>query len=260
MPDLARAFCRTPLGHVHYVEAGPRGAPAVVLLHQTPRSVDEFAEVIPLLAGRLRVIAVDAPGYGCSDHPTTQPTIADYAGVVLDVLDATGLGGALVAGHHTGAVVAVELAAARPGRVRGVALSGPVYLDASGREALAAHFAQWHVRADGSHLTEKWAKFSNWTAGPALVHRLLVDLLRAGETSEFGHDAVAAYRMEERLPLVRCPGALIYGTRDPFSSPASAGPFREVLRPLRETIVEAGVFLPNEAPRAFADAILALAE
>jgi pimeloyl-ACP methyl ester carboxylesterase len=111
------------------------------------------------------------------------------------------------------------------------------------------------VQADGSHLQEKWARFSRWVDSPQLTHRLLVDLLVAGETSEFGHFAVAEYRMEDRLPLVACPGLLIYGRRDPFTKRDQAAPFRAALRPVREIELEGGVFLPNEAPDAYADAI-----
>lgn len=255
---VSRRFCRTHLGHVHYVVAGPDAGEPIVLLHQTPRSVDEFAEVLPLLARSHRVIAIDTPGYGCSDRPVTQPSTADYARAVSEVLDAAGCARVWVAGHHTGAVFGVELAASQPHRVAGLALSGPVYLDEAGRANLIKHFAQWHVRPDGTHLSEKWEKFARWVDDPSLVQRIMVDLMVAGETSEFGHFAIAAYRMEDRLPLVSCPGLLIYGRRDPFTSHEQAAPFRAVLRPVREVEINGGVFLPNEAPAAWAEAVLGL--
>lgn len=257
MGDRLRHLVPTSLGHVHAVEAGPPGALPVVLLHQTPRSTDEFAEVLPLLARTHRTIAIDTPGYGCSDPVAGEPAIAEYAGAIVDVWDRLGIASAWVVGHHTGAVIGVELAAAFPSRVAGLVLSGPVYLDAAGREALARHFVQWRVRDDGAHLIEKWEKFLAWVPDPRLVQRLVVDLFRAGETSEQGHFAVAAYRMEDRLPLVRCPGLLVYGSRDPFASRERAGPFRAVLHPAEEVVLDAGVFLPNEAAAAFASAVRA---
>jgi pimeloyl-ACP methyl ester carboxylesterase len=255
MGERLRHLVPTRLGYVHAIEAGPPAGLPIVLLHQTPRSTDEFAEVLPLLARSRRTIAIDTPGYGCSDAVAGQPTIADYAAAIVDVWDRLGIPSAWVVGHHTGAVVAVELAAAFPGRVAGLVLSGPVYVDAAGRDELTRHFVQWRTRADGSHLLEKWEKFSAWVPNPPLVQRLVVDLFRAGETSEQGHFAVAAYRMEDRLPLVRCPGLLVYGRRDPFADPAQAGLFRAVLRPSDAIVLDAGVFLPNEAPAALADAV-----
>lgn len=256
---MTRSFCRTELGQAHYATAGPAAGPPLVLLHQTPRSIDEFAELIPLLAPTARVIAIDTPGYGCSDRVAGAPSIADYARAVLAVLDREGVQRAHVFGHHTGGVTAVELAAAAPERVASVALSGPIYLDESGRAALRPLFKQWHAQADGAHLIDKWQKMSGWTTrDPGFVQRLVLDVFRAGETSEQGHFAAAAYRMEDRLPLAHCPALLVYGTHDPFASPANAGTFAASFRPCRTVTVEAGIFLPNEAAEALAPELLSL--
>ena len=255
-PWMQRCFFSTSLGQVHYLDAGPRDGEAVVLLHQTPRSVDEFAEVIPLLAARHRVLAVDNPGYGCSDRPAEPPEVTDYAAVVVALLDHLGLANAHLVGHHTGAVVAVEVAASRPDRVSRLVLSGAVYLDAETRAELGAIFIQWRVRPDGSHLTEKWHRFASWTDKPSLVQRALVDLLRAGERSEDGHFAIARYRMEDRLPLVRSPALLIFGRRDPFGYTEKSRIFEETLAECRTAFLDGGVFLPSEEPQAFAHLVL----
>jgi len=54
---------------VFYREAGPAGAPAVVLLHGFPASSHQYRNLIPALAHRYRVIAPDYPGFGHSDAP-----------------------------------------------------------------------------------------------------------------------------------------------------------------------------------------------
>lgn len=257
---MRRHLVDTSMGQVHAVTAGEGPGTPLLLLHQTPRSIDEFAEVIPLLAARRRVVAVDMPGYGCSDPVPGQPAIEDYARADLEVLDAMGLDRVIVVGHHTGAVIAVELAASAPDRVERVVLSGPVYMDAAGRAELAQFFKQWTVAADGSHLLEKWQKMYSWLPRPDLVQRFVVDLFRAGELSEHGHFAVAEYRMEDRLPKLRCPALLLYASRDPFATPAGAAALREAFRPHREVRLEAGVFVANEAPEAFARAVLEYVE
>ncbi len=253
---MKRRFCDTVLGQVHYVEAGPASSTPFVLLHQTPRSIDEFRDVIPLLARTRQVLAIDTPGYGCSDPVPEQPTIAQYAAAVVSVLDQARIETACIIGHHTGGTIAVELAAGHPGRTAKVVISGPVYVDAQVRAALAEHFVQWRVQPDGSHLLDKWKKLQGWTKDPSLVQRLTLDLFRAGERSEQGHWAVAAYRMEDRLPLVRCPALLIYGSRDPFADPERSRPLREAFPGVREVILEGSVFLPEEVPEAFAAAVL----
>lgn len=253
---MKRFFCDTKMGQVHGLTMGAGAGAPLLLLHQTPRSVDEFAEVIPLLARERRVVALDTPGYGCSDRVPGRPTVSDYAGAVVEALDALEIGQVIVVGHHTGAVIAVEMAAAFPQRVERVVLSGPVYTDASGRAELARFFKQWEIAADGSHLVDKWRKMHDWLPRPDLVQRFVVDLFRAGTASEQGHDAVAEYRMEERLPRVECPGLLLYCSRDPFATPERAGPLRTAFRPVVEAVVEGGVFAANENPAGYAQAVL----
>lgn len=251
-----RLFCRTSLGQVHCVVAGNDPGTPLLLLHQTPRSVDEYAEVLPRLARRRRVVAIDTPGYGCSDPVAGQPTIAGYAAAATEVLDALGIGRAIVVGHHTGAIIAIEMAAAHAARVERVVLSGPVYADAPARAALRELFTQWRIAPDGSHLVDKWHAMRQWVADPTLVQRLVLDVFRAGTASEQGHLAVVDYPMEQRVPLAQCPALLLYARRDPFADAARAAPLRAAFRPCREATLDGGVFALNEAPEAYAQAIL----
>ncbi|MGC3972363.1 MAG: alpha/beta fold hydrolase [Pirellulales bacterium] len=54
---------------IFYREAGPKDAPAVLLLHGFPTSSQMFRNLIPQLAGKYRVVAPDYPGYGHSSMP-----------------------------------------------------------------------------------------------------------------------------------------------------------------------------------------------
>ena len=57
-------------GHrLFYREAGPAGAPVLVLLHGFPASSFMFRDLIPLLADSYHVIAPDHLGFGLSDAP-----------------------------------------------------------------------------------------------------------------------------------------------------------------------------------------------
>jgi len=67
--------------------------PPILCFHMSPRSSDEFREVLPLLAspnenddGRV-VIAFDLPGYGSSDNPTRSCTVDDVADACLQAAD-----------------------------------------------------------------------------------------------------------------------------------------------------------------------------
>src|SRR5271169_5031603 len=55
--------------NIFYREAGPKDAPAILLLHGFPSASHMFRDLIPLLADRFHVIAPDLPGFGQSDMP-----------------------------------------------------------------------------------------------------------------------------------------------------------------------------------------------
>ena len=261
MTPVRRAFFDSPLGQAHYVEAGePTGIP-VVLLHQTPRSTDEFAEVVPLFSTKRWTIALDTPGYGCSDPVAGEPTIEDYASVVLSLARHLGAPTIDLVGHHTGALIAVECAAKAPDEIRRIVLSGPMFMDERTRLDLARHFSQWTIQPGGGHLTEKWKRFAAWTKDDALVQRLVVDLFRAGPQSEQGHFAVVKYQMENRAPLVRCPILLLYARGDLFSMPdENRRLLRSAFPEAAEAVIDGSVFIANESPVAFAKAAIEFLE
>ncbi|MFG1946767.1 alpha/beta fold hydrolase [Nonomuraea sp. NPDC048826] len=227
-------YVRTPLGQIHYAECGT-GEP-VLLLHQTPRSWDEYREVLPLLGAGHRAIAMDTLGFGAS-APPPEHTIEAYADGVLALMDALGLDTAAVAGHHTGGVIGVEVAARAPGRVTRLVLSSTPLMDAEARRRRLGRPVVDHVteREDGSHLMELWVGRAGFypPSRPDLLARFVRDALAAWPDLEGGHRAVAAYRMEDRLGLIRCPVLCVGAAEDPFAFPE--------LRPLTERLPGASV-------------------
>ena len=254
---MNRRFIDTHLGNVHVVTMGDDAAPPIVLLHQTPRSTDEFAEVMPILAEDLFVIALDTPGYGASDHPQELPTIADYAACVVDVLDGLDIERADVCGHHTGALTAMELGAAHPDRTAKTILSGPVWVDEAWRTEYRDRFVQWWIADDGTHLSELWERLWKWTTPDAsLTERLVVDVLRAGETSEYGHWACLEYDMEPRVALMKGPTKVLVATEDPFLVAEDLQRLVDMIPNAEMSYVDGSVFVTNQNPKGFAAEIL----
>src|SRR5687768_13113546 len=125
---MERGLIKTSAGYIHYRAAG-RGK-AIVLSHISQRSSAMYLELMAVLATELRAIAIDFPSHGMSDHVSVQPTIADYAQCVREVMDAMGIDQAHVLGEALGAAVSIELAAATPARVNKVVLVNcPWYSD-----------------------------------------------------------------------------------------------------------------------------------
>lgn len=105
-------------GHrLFYREAGPPGAPAVVLLHGFPASSFMFRDLIPLLADRYHVIAPDHLGFGWSDAPAADEfeyTFDALTGLTADLLDEIGIGRYALYVQDYGAPVGWRLALANP--------------------------------------------------------------------------------------------------------------------------------------------------
>ena len=140
-PDPRPAYVTVPSGRLHYVEAG--AGPPILALHQTPRSWDEFRELIPLLAVRHRVLAMDTIGFGASSPVAGRSSegagsIEAYAEAAGELLDALDIGEVCVLGHHTGGVIAIELAARRPHQVRELVLSSTPFVDDAARASRVA--------------------------------------------------------------------------------------------------------------------------
>jgi pimeloyl-ACP methyl ester carboxylesterase len=115
---------------VGYVDAGPAGGPAVVLLHGWPYDIHSFAEVLPLLtAAGHRVIVPYLRGFGTtrflSDGTVRNGEQAALALDTIALMDALGIERAVVAGFDWGARTADIVAAAWPERCSGlVSVSG----------------------------------------------------------------------------------------------------------------------------------------
>lgn len=227
------AYVDTPIGQLHFAEAGA-GEP-IILLHQTPRSLDEFAEIQPLLAKNRRVIAMDMYGFGLSAKPQAPQTIEQYASGVIALADALGLERFALLGHHTGMFVASEVASTIPDRVTAVVLSAGEYADAEFRNAVNREMKDGGTREDGSevdvdvaelqedgsHLTLLWAKrYPLYPKGrPDILNRFIRDALAPGVDPAEGHHACARYVMEHRVGLVTAPVLILAATDDPVSYP-----------------------------------------
>jgi len=106
----------------------------VLLLHQTPRSWDEYRDVLPILGEKYWAIAMDTIGFGDSYKPGEEASIEGYAQGVINFLDAMSIDRVSIVGHHTGGVIAVEVAASYPDRVDKLVLSCTPYVDVQDRE------------------------------------------------------------------------------------------------------------------------------
>lgn len=162
---IRRGFIDRADGQTHYRCCGPAlqtgsDQPPLVMLHGSPGSSFSLVPTMLHLGENRPVIAPDHPGNGDSTPlATSDPTIPDFAAAHIEALDGIGLEQFDLYGYHTGASIAIQIAARWPQRVRRLILDGPSLFSAEERERL---FAQDHAPAialsmDGSHLTTAFA-------------------------------------------------------------------------------------------------------
>jgi pimeloyl-ACP methyl ester carboxylesterase len=213
-----------PWGVVHVREAGESEVP-IVCVHQTPRSGDEFREVIQLLYASYRVIAMDLPGMGRSTPHPDGAEIANYADAIVAACTADGIERCHLVGHHTGAAVAAQVAATKSSLVASLVLSSPPWMDAEARATRAARVGpgidQVEPTGDTSYAEALWAGRASFypTDRPDLLQRFVADALLVADPTT-GHRAVGRWRMEEVLAaLGQLPVTLIDHQADPFAHP-----------------------------------------
>lgn len=158
--ELRRALVPTPVAGIHlrWNRRPAVGEHALLVLHAPGASSGTSAAVLGQLARRRAVLALDLPGHGESDalvHPALGRVASAIAAVVA-TLDAFGAGQVEVLAEGWGAVFALALAAAAPGRCLCLRLIGRPCPDADQRAAwrgsLAPETVEWH----GGHLLRYW--------------------------------------------------------------------------------------------------------
>lgn len=205
-----KGYVATPMGQVHYRLTGPADGPVIVLLHQTPWSMLQYAQIQNCLAeSGIRALAIDTPGYGLSDHPEGKPSLREYAANIVPVLDALGIDRAVVAGHHTGAGIAIAFGAQFPDRTAGLLLQGtPVYTDEERAQRIAGSVHERELSADGTHLSSYYSNILDYvgrTPGTEVTATWSTLFWYLAGVADVAHDAVFAAPSMDDLRSVRAP-------------------------------------------------------
>ncbi len=211
---------------------GPQNGPPLVLLHGVARRWQDFVTLMPALAARWQVLALDFRGHGRSSRVPSY-RVVDYVRDALAVLEQRGTDRAVVYGHSLGAMVAAAVASAVPDRVRAVVLEDPPFgtLGTSIRQtAYHGMFTAFRqLAASGQtidELTATLAGVTMSTPGKALRLRLgelrdpaalrfmascLVRLDPATMTPLVDGQWLDGYELESILPRISCPALLLAG-------------------------------------------------
>ncbi|MBX9788672.1 MAG: alpha/beta hydrolase [Pirellulales bacterium] len=103
---------------------GPDHGPPLVLLHGVARRWQDFVPLVPALATRWKLLAVDHRGHGRSTR-AERYRVVDYAVDAVDFVRENVSEPAVIFGHSLGAMVALAVAAELPLAVRAIVLEDP---------------------------------------------------------------------------------------------------------------------------------------
>lgn len=217
---------------IRYWQAGEQG-PNLVLIHGLGGAVEVWRRIMPGLARRHRVVALDLPGCGQSQAPAAFPadTLGLFVAVVLGMMDAHGMATAHIVGSSLGGTVAMRTALAAPDRVESLVLAA---------SAGFTHNVAWplrlmSVRGAGELLTRPGRQntavaLRSCVADPAAVTEYDVDQAYAlasmpGAQAAFlsllrvycrmtGIRRDTLRDLAERIPSIQAPALLVWGDRD----------------------------------------------
>ncbi len=272
-----------------FARVGGAGPP-LLLLHGYPQSHMMWARVAERLTSRFTVVAADLRGYGRSSAPPsrngeryTKRVMAEDA---LALMSALGIETFAVAGHDRGGRVAYRLALDHPGRVTKIAVLDIVptwEMWASMDAARAMTVYHWMFLAQPEPLPETLIA----GAPETYLDHTLTSWIGDRSLKHFAAEALAAYRAAVRDPArvhAMCEDYRAGATIDRALDEADRAAGRKIEAPLFALWgangipakgespldvwrrwaanvsgkgIDCGHFLPEEAPEATAEALLA---
>ena len=290
--DATPARASSPAAQVHYRtakidgldifyrEAGPRDAPAILLLHGFPTSSHMFRGLIPRLAGRYRVIAPDYPGFGHSSAPPREKfayTFDNLARVIDRFTEKVGLTEFTIYVQDYGAPVGFRIASAHPERIRGLIIqNGNAYEEGlqSFWDPLRAYWARptrENRQAVGRELNRDMLRWQythgvrdvtlispdNWLHDAALLERpgnkeIQLDLILNYASNPPLYPKWQAYFRAHQPPAL-----VVWGKNDHIFPAAGAHPFKRDLKNIDFNLLDTGHFALEEKGAVIADKITA---
>lgn len=191
--------------------------PTFLLLHGVGLRAEAWNPVIDVLSQRFRVVAPDMPGHGHSRMTRTPSMLSEYTDAVAPLLDQP----AFVAGHSMGAMIALDLAARFPERIRGVAALNAIYRrEPKAQSAVRARAAALdpHATADPAQTLDRWF---GPDASPERIacHQWLRDVDPTAYKAAYTVFANENGPSDNDLAALTCPAQFMTGRAEPNSTP-----------------------------------------
>jgi pimeloyl-ACP methyl ester carboxylesterase len=252
-----------------YREAGPPGAPVILLLHGFPSSSRMYGGLMPLLADRYRLIAPDYPGFGHSDAPDPRQfayTFDHLASITDQFIAALGLERYGLFLQDYGGPVGFRLALAHPERVQALIIQnavaheeglGPLWetrrafwRDRTGNEAkLRANFTSLEAtkqRHLGTSPHPERYDPDSWTDEFAFLSRPGMAAIQSDLFYDYQTNVASYPRWQAWLRQHRPPTLVLWGRYDASFTVAGATAYASDVPDAEIHLLDAGHFAMDE--------------
>lgn len=252
---------------IFYREAGPKYAPAVLLLHGFPTSSQMFRNLIPALGDKYRVVAPDYPGYGHSSMPAHDKfayTFDNLAKVMDEFTEKVGLKKYALYVQDYGAPIGYRLASAHPERITAIVVqNGNAYDEGIDNDFWKPIKEYWNepgsqgkrdaLRGLLTYDATKW-QYTQGVKDPELVSpdgpahdQFLLDRPGNDEIQldmflSYGSNPPLYPKWQEYFRKHQPPMLIVWGKNDPIFPAAGAEPYKRDLKSLEFHLLDAGHF------------------
>ena len=219
---LKRGYLDHNNEQLHYAVAG--NGPALLFIHQSSSSMEEYAALAPYFSADHQLILFDLPGHGMSSDPEHEPGVPEFTKAALAVLEHLQIPETSIVGHHGGALIAMDFAYKYPERTHKLVLSGTSGIKTEEeKEAFSENLERKNnVALDrgGEALLLAWQRYANYMEDASLT-----DILRPFLNSVLSrlrpydaHHAVLKWDRQVALKSLDMPILLLQGSQDEFVS------------------------------------------
>ncbi len=270
IPNVAYRTVKIEGLDIFYREAGPREAPAVLLLHGFPTSSHMFRHLLPALADQYHIIAPDYPGFGQSSAPPVDQfdyTFDKLADVMEKFTEQVGLEKYTLYVQDYGAPVGFRLAFKHPERVVGLVVqNGNAYEEGLDNEFWKPLKVYWRERTEESakplrgFLTLDGTRWQythgvrnveaispdTWTIDQALLDRpgnqdIQLALFYDYRTNSLLYPQWQAYFRQHQPPTLA-----VWGKNDQIFPAEGAHPYKRDLKNIEFHLLDTGHFALEE--------------
>ncbi len=234
---------------IFYREAGPKTAPAILLLHGFPTSSHMFRNLIPALADSYHVVAPDLLGFGFSDAPDRKQfryTFERLAETIDNFTRTIGLDRYTIYVFDYGAPVGLRLALAHPERITAIiSQNGNAYDEglsqgwnpiqkywkeptAENRAALREFLTPDATKSQYIHGVpdETLVAPEAYSLDSALLARPGNDEIQLDLFLDYANNVALYPKFQDFFRTKRPPLLAVWGKNDPFFLPPGAEAFR----------------------------------